>query len=297
MEPSGSTQLRHPTPHVYWLPPEARTDRPVLGAVAGRQATLIVDAGNSPAHASLFLGELAKLAIAPPRFLALTHWHWDHVFGMATFDLPVIAASETRRKVAELAELDWSDEALDKRVLAGTEIEFCRDMLKLELPDRRGLVLRAPDISFDTRIELDLGGVTCQLVQVGGDHDPGSTIVYVPEDKLMFIGDCLGKDVYHGPPHYTTAKLFPLLDRLLAYDAEIYLEGHTPEPIPRKQMIADAELLKTIGREVDRLGPDRLAILSALQARFGEPLQPDHLEIVEAFLAGRRLERPAVETR
>ena len=297
MASSASTQLHHPTPHVYWLPPDARTDRPILGAVAGGQATLIVDSGNSAAHARLFLNRLAKLSIAPPRFLALTHGHWDHVFGAATFNLPVIASSETRRKVAELAELDWSDEALDGRVEAGSEIAFCRDMIKRELPDRRGLVLRAPEIGFDSRIELDLGGVTCQIVKVGGDHDPGSSIVYVVEDRLMFIGDCLGEDYYHGPPHYTTSKLFPLIELLLSFEAEITLEGHAPESITRQQLVADAELLKIIGREVERVGPDRPAVLAALQAGIDGPVHPEHLQIAEAFIAGLSLKRPAQEER
>ncbi len=124
--------LHHTTPHVVWLSPDERTDRPILGAVTGQNATLIVGAGNSPAHADLFLGELSKVQIAPPRFLALTHWHWDHVFGSAAFNLPTFASMETRRKVAEMASLDWSDEALDRRVAEGVEIAFCRDMQMVE---------------------------------------------------------------------------------------------------------------------------------------------------------------------
>ncbi|GAB4428720.1 MAG: hypothetical protein Fur0044_26540 [Anaerolineae bacterium] len=41
--------------HVYWLPPDDRTDRPILGAITGERATLLVDAGNSPAHAQLLV--------------------------------------------------------------------------------------------------------------------------------------------------------------------------------------------------------------------------------------------------
>jgi glyoxylase-like metal-dependent hydrolase (beta-lactamase superfamily II) len=288
-------KLHQTTPHVYWLSPDARTDRPILGAISGEHATLIVDGGNSPAHARLLLEALAKVPIAPLGFLVLTHWHWDHVFGAATFEIPAIAALETRRKIIEMAGLDWSDEALDQRVADGSEIEFCRDMMKIELPDRRGLVLRPPEIGFDSRIELDLGGLTCQIVKVGGDHDPGSTIIYVQEDRLMFISDCLGQDYYSGLNSYSTAKLFPLIDQLLSYQVDFYLEGHAEEPLSRQQMVADLEQLRMIGQEVERTGPDRDAILSVVQARLGEPLNPDHLEIIDSFLAGLGAKRPPVE--
>ena len=146
--------------HVYWLPPDSRTDRPVLGVVSGSNATLLVDAGNSPAHANLLLAEITRLRLPPPAFLVLTHWHWDHIFGAHTLDLPTIASLETRRIVTQMAQLDWSDKALDRRVAEGSEIDFCRTMMKAELPDRSQLVIKPPEIGFTGQIELDLGGVT-----------------------------------------------------------------------------------------------------------------------------------------
>jgi glyoxylase-like metal-dependent hydrolase (beta-lactamase superfamily II) len=285
MEPNqyhSTLLMHHPTPHVYWLSPDARTDRPILGAVAGRDATLIVDAGNSPAHASLFLERLSKIRLAPLRFLALTHWHWDHIFGSASFDLPTFASLETRQKVIELA-------GLDRRVAEGTEIAFCRDNIKKELPGpNRQVLIRPPEIGFQSRVEIDLGGVTCILVRAGGDHHPGSTVIYVEEDRLMFIGDCLAEDYYSGERSYTVANLFPLIDCLLCYEVETYLEGHAVQAISRQQMVEDAHLLKTIGREVEQIGQDRDAIRAALSSRLGRPLNPDDLEIMDSFLAGQR---------
>ena len=91
--------------HVYWLSPDGATDRPTLGAIVGKRATLIVDAGNSAAHAKLFLGELAKLETAKPKYVMLTHWHWDHVFGASAFEVPIFACHETQRVIEEMAHL------------------------------------------------------------------------------------------------------------------------------------------------------------------------------------------------
>jgi hypothetical protein len=49
-----------------------------------------------------------------------------------------------------------------------------------------------------------------------------------------------------------------------------------------------------IGKTVERLGDDREAILTALPEVLGTPLEDDHIEIAEAFLAGLRL--PEVES-
>jgi glyoxylase-like metal-dependent hydrolase (beta-lactamase superfamily II) len=284
-----SHSLNRVSSHVYWLSPDSTTDRPILRAVTGARGTLLVDAGNSPAHARSLLRELAQRHLPAPTFAMLTHWHWDHVFGASALDLPTFAHDETRRCVSVMASLDWSDAALDQRVADGVEIAFCRDMLKAELPDRSGITLRPPDIAFSTQVELDLGGVTCQIVHVGGDHAPDSSVVYVVQDKIMFLGDCIYDDLYHGPPRLTTTALFPLLDRLLGYDVEHYLPAHHTEPLSRAQLADEATLLKAIGRAVEAQGQDRQSILTRLPDVLGTAIGDEQAEIVDAFLAGLRL--------
>jgi glyoxylase-like metal-dependent hydrolase (beta-lactamase superfamily II) len=132
------------------------------------------------------------------------------------------------------------------------------------------------------------------MVHVGGDHAPDASIAYVPEDRVMFLGDCMYEDIYHGPNRYTTGTLFPLLDRLLEYDAEIYFPGHHPEPLSRAQLAEEAKLLKAIGGAVETRGQDRAAILAALPGLLGRAVDEDATALVDAFLAGLRL--PVVES-
>jgi glyoxylase-like metal-dependent hydrolase (beta-lactamase superfamily II) len=277
--------LHQCTDRVWWLDPNAATDRPALGVIVGATGTLIVDAGNSPAHVHALHSELQRRSLPMPRFVALTHWHWDHVFGLATLAVPALASNETRRIVQIMAGLDWSDAALDARVAAGSEIAFCRDMIRLELPDRASLVIRPPEIAFDDAVSVYLGGVTCRLIYVGGDHSPDGIVVHVPEERVAFIGDAIYPDLYHGSPRYTPAQLFPLLDRLLALECDYYIAGHDDAPLTRDQFAAEAQLLRTIGTTVQQSGDDRAAILAALAWTPAD----DHLEIVDAFLNGLRM--------
>lgn len=275
--------LNQLTNHIYWTPPDPRTDRPILGAIVGSGGTVVVDAGNSVAHATLLLERLAERPIKPPSFLVLTHWHWDHVFGAVAFDLPTFAHVETKRVVEEMAGLDWSDAALDARVEAGVEIEFCRDMIKVELPDRTDLQIRPPNIGFTDQVDLDLGDVICQLIHVGGDHAADSIIVHIPQERVVFLGDCAYPNLYAPQPTYTPAKLFPLIDRLLSLEADFYIQSHHPAPTPRTEFEAEMALLQTVGHTVKRLSSDRERILREID----QPIDEAELgEIVDAFIAG-----------
>jgi glyoxylase-like metal-dependent hydrolase (beta-lactamase superfamily II) len=277
------------SPHVHWLSPDPATDRPVLGVVSGSSGSLVVDAGNSPAHAWILQAEIKRHKLPAPAYLHITHWHWDHVFGASTLAVPAFAHHETVRIVERMSRFDWSDEALDQRVRDGLEIEFCRDMLKAELPDRSHLVIRPPEIAISDQVNVHLGDVTCQLMHVGGDHAHDSTVAFIPEERVMFLGDCIYDDLHHGPRRVTTKKLLPLYERLLSFDADYYLPSHHSEPLTHKALADEYALMTTIGKTVDRMGDARDSILAALPQALKRPLDGDDVEIAEAFLAGLRL--------
>jgi glyoxylase-like metal-dependent hydrolase (beta-lactamase superfamily II) len=279
-------QLKRVLEHVYLLDPEASKDRPSLGAIIGKQSTLVVDAGNSPAHANILQNELVKRGFSKPKYVVLTHWHWDHVFGSSAFEVPIFAHEETTRRIKEMSDLDWSDEALDRRVEIGDEIEFCRDMIKAEWPNRSNLRLRSPDVSFVDCLEFDLGDVHCQVRHVGGDHASDSSIIYIPEDQALFLGDALYGDLHHGPENYTIEKIYPLVDEIMRYEATVYIWSHDSEPMPQKEMMDFIGLLKEVGKLAQQTGANRELLMSRLQHILGRNLTEEHLDIANAFLYG-----------
>jgi glyoxylase-like metal-dependent hydrolase (beta-lactamase superfamily II) len=287
-DPTNHT-LRQLTPRVWWMNPVSTTDRPAIGVVIGEQGTLVIEAGNSAAHVQLLQAELERHNLPAPSFVALTHWHWDHIFGGVAFAAPLLAGAETQRIVRRLASFDWSDAALDQRVADGREIVFCRDMLKLELPDPAARIVRVPEIGFVGELTLDLGGAICRLAPLGGDHSPDGILVHLPQERVAFIGDAIYDDIYHGPRRLTTAGLFPLLDALLALDVDYYIAGHHPQPIRRAELEAEAVAMRRIGALVERCGDRREAIMEALPVAVEAPPSERHTELVDAFLAGLRL--------
>lgn len=252
MPPCRFEQL---TAHVDRFTPDERTDRPNLGAIHGRGGTLIVDGGASPAHLASFAAELERRRRPPVVAIALTHWHWDHSFGSAALDVPVVAHVETARELAVQAAYDWSDEALAARVANGTEIAFCADMILLELPDRRDLRIVLPTETFADRWSLDLGDVRAVVEHVGGDHADDSCVVHVPGEGVLFLGDCLYACLHASEPFLTSAGVRQLVARVHSYDAHLVVEGHADEVDDAAAHAARLRELEHAVALVDEHGP------------------------------------------
>lgn len=191
--------------HVWWLRP-GPPDRPALCAVVGERWTLALDAGASRAHARLFLDGLP----ARPDAVVYTHAHWDHVFGGVELDALVIAHRLTAEHLAVKATVDWNDDA------------NVNDDMRAELPAPRTVEIAQADVVFDDALELDLGGVSVRVEHVVSDHCDDACVMIVQPDRVLFVGDalCAGADVL------TPEKALPLFDRILAYDADRFVEGH-----------------------------------------------------------------------
>ena len=275
--------------NVYWLPPD-EPDRPSLCAVVGARHTLMLDSGASAAHARLFLDGLAELDIPFPHQVVLTHWHWDHIFGAASLGVPVIAQQQTAAKLAELAQRDWSDAGLAHHVALGEQTAAGAEQLKQELPAPRNIKIAPASITFSERLDVALGGVTCQIHHVGGDHAADSSVIYVEPDRVLFLGDCLYDAVYAPKRHYTLKKLFPLLDKLSSFDAEQFVGGHNPSVATRAQFEAYTHIMRAAGRLVQQFGADEAAIFAAVQAQTGQAPDEDTEYFIRALLAGRDFE-------
>lgn len=276
------------SPHILLMHAEHETDRPVLVAITGSRRTLLMDAGNSPAHADLFRQELARRGIRQPDLLVLTHWHWDHSFGMSAWNAPVIAHAETARVLEGLGGLSGTDEELEQLVQEGTISEESAQHIRLEYGEPRAIKVQMPDIVFSGSITVELGGVSCELRHVGGDHSADSCVLYVIEDKALFLGDALAPSVYGGPRRYSSTGFLGLLELAYSYGAEWFVESHGV-PMTGQEFRTDLAPWERLARIVDVFGHNRERVLLELKTYLGlEELPPDLLQGVEYFLAGAR---------
>ncbi|MFK0151898.1 MBL fold metallo-hydrolase [Streptomyces sp. NPDC090493] len=173
------------------------------GLVLGAGTALMVDAGSSLAEGARLRTEAQALAGRRVTHLALTHPHFDHVFGAAAFAgaaLYAVAGAEA--------------------VLAHGREELRLDAIRNGLPapeaEEATDTLPCPRHPVSGERTLDLGdGRRALLADVGPGHTPHDLAVIVPGDPQA------GPDAV--PSRWPAA-----LDRLLALggDRARYVPGH-----------------------------------------------------------------------
>ncbi len=240
------TNLLHKlSDRIYYLPFTAETDRPNLGYIKGDRYSLIVDAGNSDKHAKLFLSELEELNLPYPDYIAITHWHWDHTFGIHAINAKSIAGKLTNRQLAKVKAWRWDDKSMSERLTTGEDIEFCDKAIRIEYSNPEDIIVRTADIVFDDRLRLDLGGITCELIHINNPHSEDSVVVYIPEEKIIFLGDASGADHYHNQGRYDKDKLLGFIEFIRETDFDTCVEGHD-SAISKEQLLIymQEELMK-----------------------------------------------------
>ena len=124
--------LQQLTERVWYLPHDEPSDRPVLTYIEGDQLSVAVDAGASPAHVREFYTAITDQRLSIPEITILTHWHWDHSFGLCAVNGFTLASKKTDARLREMAQWAWTPEAMAARLASGEEIPFCHEHICLE---------------------------------------------------------------------------------------------------------------------------------------------------------------------
>lgn len=107
--------------NVYILPFDSHRDRPNLGYIHGEKYSVLVDAGNSPAHLNAMLEAIDEAGLPKPKIALITHWHWDHTFGMHAFSGTTMTHAKTNEILSGLTQWQWTQEAMAERLSTGEE--------------------------------------------------------------------------------------------------------------------------------------------------------------------------------
>ena len=145
------------TERIYYLINEKETDRPVIGYISGDKYSLMVDAGNSKKHVEKFNNFIEELNFKLPDYVAITHWHWEHSYGMHAVTGKTIACEITNEQLKVMAKWQWTDEAMKKRLLTGEDIEFADTNIRKEYKALQDIKVGPADIVFKSDLEIDLG--------------------------------------------------------------------------------------------------------------------------------------------
>lgn len=229
-------ELKKISDRIYYLPAEEETDRPVLGYIKGDKYSLAIDAGNSSKHVEKFYSELNNANLKLPDYTVITHWHWDHTFGMHSVVEKTIAGQLTNNKLKEVATWQWSDADMKNRLETGKDIEMCDRCIKVEYPNRQEIKVTSADIEFNGNLKINLGGIYCELTEIQAPHSEDSVLVYVPQEKTVFVGDADCEDYYDNNGRYDKHKLESFISLIKERDFNTYVLGHD-EPQTKDEAI------------------------------------------------------------
>lgn len=282
--------LRKLTGRIFYIPDEPDTDRPIIAGILGTDYLLMIDAGNSPAHAEIFLDLIGEATGKYPDLIALTHWHWDHTFGLSGISAPAIGHRNIATNLSRLQHLNWDDESLSKRVNSGQEISFCADMIRKEYGSNRNIQIQMPGILFDESLTIKLGGITCELYHMPTDHSDDAIAIYVKEDKALFTGDALGPNLYAKKSYYSAHKVMEMFEFIKGFSVDWFLESHSP-PGRDKDFWAENEILLVTASCIVKGITDRSDLANEVGNILGERLPYDFEEVIDCFMNGIGLEK------
>jgi len=180
-----------------------------LGVIVGNTGCLVIDTGSSPAQGRALRAAAEAAAGVPVIGALVTHWHFDHFFGLAGFaDLP----SYAHASVADRLERPETADAAAKLGVDPSE-------------------LVPPSEDFHLAKVIDVGGRRVEALHFGPGHTDGDLAVFVPDVSVVFAGDLLESSA---PPAIGTdshLKEWPsAIDGILGVIAEdsMVIPGHGP---------------------------------------------------------------------
>lgn len=158
--------------------------------------------------------------------LVNTHANGDHTWGnQLVGGARIIASKQTAEEMMELppSVLESLPELAPQMGATG---EFMLEIFGKF--DFAGIELTPPTETFDGTFELRVGDRDVQLLEVGPAHTRGDTLVFVPDDRVLFSGDIL----FHGGHPIVWAgpisNWVEACDRILEMDVDVIVPGHGP---------------------------------------------------------------------
>lgn len=191
---------------------------PNTGVVIGDDAVMIIDATATPVMAQDVIGHVRKVTDKPIRYVTLTHYHAVRVLGAAGYKSEglqqIFASHDTYDLIVERGQQDMDSEiGRFPRLFNAVE----------SIPG-----LTWPTVTFKGEMTLWMGKLEVRLMQLGRGHTKGDTVVWLPQQKILFSGDLVEADAacYMGDAYL--ADWPATLDRLAALQPAKLVPGRGP---------------------------------------------------------------------
>lgn len=186
---------------------------PNTGIVIGDDAVMVIDTQATPVMAEDVIRRIRQVTDKPIKYVLLSHYHAVRVLGASAYRPEhIIASQDTYELIVERGEQDKASEI-------GRFPRLFRNVESVP----PGLTW--PTITFTGKMTLWLGKLEVQILQLGRGHTKGDTVVWLPQDKVLFSGDLVEFDAtpYAGDAYFQDWP--QTLDKIAALKPEKLVPG------------------------------------------------------------------------
>ena len=186
------------------------------GGIALRNFSIAIDSTMYVKTGELLLRNLESKFGVPVKYLIITHYHGDHIFGIKPFKDLCVLSSELTSKIMT------NDETKTRYA------EFIKGVAK-EGPIGEGIEYIVPTLLFKDKLTIQDEDLHIKIHHTGG-HTAGSSFISFPHEKVVFAGDLIFENTfpYAGDPTCDPELLINALKKMQEINADIYIPGHGP---------------------------------------------------------------------
>jgi len=186
---------------------------PNTGIVIGDDAVMVIDTQATPVMARDVIRRIREVTDKPIKYVTLSHYHAVRVLGASAYNpQQIIASQDTYDLIVQRGEQDKAS-------------EIGRFPRLFQAVESVPAGMTWPTITFTGKMTLWLGKLEVQILQLGRGHTKGDTVVWLPQDKVLFSGDLVEFDAtpYAGDAYFQDWP--QTLDNIAALQPEKLVPG------------------------------------------------------------------------
>ncbi len=229
-------QLKQVAPDLYFLYDDLSSNSAFLVTDEG---VLVIDTRQHPAHGRDLIERIRRITDKPVKWVINTHAHGDHYYGNPAFKAAGATIIAHRDVVAGM--------------IRNEQLEFKRRLaffksLKLDPAEVKTVL---PDVTFDSRLTLKLGGRVVEVMYLGPGQNPGDTLIYFPHARALYVGGPFANNNWSNMSFTPSMDgWIELLDRIAAMEnVDIFLPGHG-DVGKREDVLDEAYMLAEVQKAV-----------------------------------------------
>ena len=209
---------------------------------------VVVDALGSPALAQELLREIHRVTPQAIRYVVVTHYHADHIYGLQTL------AQAGAKVIGHASAREYLNSDTAQRRLEASRIDLAPWI------DANTRLVPADQWLDTQETRFRLGSMDFVVDHVGPAHTPEDVVVFVPQLGVLFAGDLFFQGRIPFVGQADSRLWIQALNRLMKYQPKIVIPGHGPastNPMVDMTMTRDylLYLRKTMGEAAKNMEP------------------------------------------